>query len=160
MSGLELLEHRIRRTALQEAAIAVVVLGVAGVVLAAAAFRARTQFDAKTMVVGGFGLVFLWVTWIFVQNARELWTPQDARVWLQLTGDAKEVAWAHRTQGSVNAVKIYFLDGKLCTLYAGKKDGEALLAFVQDRAPHALIGFGADQQKAYLERVRARPSSH
>lgn len=154
MSQLSLLEKRIKWTAIQDAGIAVVVLVLAFVAIAAGITLARTEINAKAVVVGGMGLLFLWVAWILAQSARALWSPRESTLYAELSGDGAGIGWAHLTTGALSAIKVYFLDGSMCTIYARRSDGEALLSLVQSRAAHAVIGFGPEQEAAYVALVK------
>ena len=70
-------------------------------------------------------------------------------------GDSKDVAWVHLTVGSVNAMKVHFIDGETSTVHANRKDAERLLGFMVQRAPGAIFGFGPGQQKQFVERQKA-----
>ena len=52
--------------------------------------------------------------------------------------------------------KVYFLDATMCTVYAGGRDAEALLALVEERAPRAVIGFGPEKEAEYVELVKSQ----
>lgn len=159
METLKLLEKRITRTVVQDALIAVVVFGLALVAIAAAVTRARSELDGRTIMMGVMGLGNLWAAWVMAQSARALWPARSSKVYTALAADGQNIGWAHLTTGSFTALKVYFLDGTMCTLYAGRRDAEALLAFVEERAPHAVLGFGADQEAAYVALVNQRRAS-
>lgn len=156
---LILLEKRIRWSALRNALIALVVFALALIVLAAAGTRARTTLDPKTAMVAVFGALFLWAAWVMAGNARRLVPVKASRVFRELSGDARGIAWTHLTVGSYSAINIYFLDGTMCTLYASRRDCEKLLELVTQKAPHAILGFGREQERAYaylVAKSRAR----
>ncbi|MDP2275431.1 MAG: hypothetical protein Q8N23_11520 [Archangium sp.] len=156
MSDLALLEKRIRRTAIQDAGIAVVVFAMAPVTLLAAWSTTKEGITGRTAMMGFFGLVFFWVAWVMFDAARALWPAQESTVYKELSGDGNGIAWSHLTTGSLSAIKVYFVDGTLCTLYAGKRDAEALLNLVGQRAPRAILGFGPEQEAAYCALVDKR----
>lgn len=153
MSELALLEKRIRSTAVQDALIAVVVFAMALGVLFGVWSTSKAGITGRTAMVGLFGLAFVWVAWVMFDTARALWPAQESTVYKELSGDGKAIAWSHLTTGSLSAIKVYFVDGTMCTIYAGKRDSEALLGFVGQRAPHAILGFGSEQEAAYAELV-------
>ena len=153
MSDLALLEKRIRRTAVQDGLIAVVMFAMALLVLFAAWSTTKAGITGRTAVVGLFGLAFVWVAWLMFDSARALWPARESTVYKELSGDGKAIAWAHLTTGSLSATKVYFLDGTMCTIYAGKRDSETLLNLVAQRAPRAILGFGPEQQAAYAALV-------
>jgi hypothetical protein len=154
MSEFALLETRIRRTAVQDALIAVVVLGLALVVLFAAWTTTTAGITGRTAMLGLFGLVLGWVAWVMFSAARALWPAQESPVYKALAGDGEGIGWAHLTTGSLSALKVYFLDGTMCTIYAGRRDAETLLDLVGQRAPRAILGFGPEQEAAYVALVK------
>ncbi len=153
MTDLELLARQIRRTAIQDAVIGVVVLGLAGLVLAAFATKLSSGITGQTIFIGLMGLVFLWVAWLMFSSAKRFWKAEATRPYRSLSTDGKDVAWAHLTTGSVNALKLYFVDGDLVTINASRKDGERLMAFVVSRVPQVIAGYGVEQQRAWTARV-------
>lgn len=153
METLRLLETRIRRTAIQDALVAGVVLVLALLVAAATVSLAMTAVNGRTMMMGVFSLAFLWAAWAMAQSARALWPARSSRIYVELSTEGNHIAWVHLTTGAFSAIKVYFLDGDEFTLFASKRDAEALLAFVEERAPDAVVGFGAEQLAAYVALV-------
>ena len=160
MTELELLARQIRRTAMQDAAVGVVVLGLAGLVLFAFATKLSSGITGQTIFIGLMGLVFLGVAWLMFSGAKRFWHAEGTRPYRSLSADGKDVAWAHLTTGSVNALKLYFVDGDMVTINASRKVGERLMAFVVSRVPQVITGYGAEQQRAWAACVaRHRASS-
>ena len=153
MSELALLEKRIRSTAVQDALIGVVVFAMAIVVLFAAWSTTKAGITGRTAMMGLFGLAFVWAAWLMFDSARALWPAQESTVYKELSGDSKAIVWSHLTTGSLSAIKVYFVDETMCTIYAGKRDSETLLGLVGQRAPRAILGFGPEQQAAYAALV-------
>lgn len=153
MSELNLLEERIRWTVLQDGLIAFVVFAMAILVLLAAATTAKAGITGRTAMVGALGLAFVWMAWVMLQAARALWPATASTVYRELSGDGKGIGWAHLTTGAFSAIKVYFRDQTMCTLYCGKRDAGTLLAFVSQRAPQAILGFGPEQEAAYVALV-------
>ena len=56
--------------------------------------------------------------------------------------------------GKANGVEIYFTDGDMTSLTARGDDAQAILRFIHERAPHALLGCG-EAQKAAFASLRA-----
>lgn len=155
MTELELLEKRIKRSGLQDLIVGVVVFLMALMVLAGAV----TQWNAPSgrpwfMLV--LGPAFLGVAWLMVSTGRRQLSARTSRLYVAASGDTKDVAWVHLTVGSVNAMKVHFIDGDIASVSANRKELERLFTFMQQRAPHAIFGFGNDQMKQYAERMRAR----
>jgi len=155
MSELELLEKRIKRSGLQDLIVGVIVFLMALAVLAGAV----TQWNAPSgrpwfMLV--LGPIFVGVAWLMVTNGRRQMSPRTTQLYLAASGDTKDVAWVHLTVGSVNAMKVYFVDGEIASVSANRKELERLFGFMQQRAPHAIFGYGKEQMKQYSERMRAR----
>ncbi len=156
MNELVLLKKRLGWTAVQDVVIAVVVLAMSMAVIAGAFMPGTT---GNRVFMGVLGLVFLWVAWVMIGSARAAWPAEASVIYRELTGDAQGIGWAHLTVGKTNSLKVYFLDGTLCTVYCNRRDGQMLLSFIQQRAPQALFGWGADQQKEYSARVDQRRGS-
>ncbi len=156
MNELELLKKRLWWTAFQDVVIAVVMIGMSVAMFAGAAFGKTTS---STIMMGLFGVACVWLTWVMIESARAAWPAEKSVIHRELTGDALGIGWAHLTVGKTNSIKVYFLDGTMCTVYCNRRDGQTLLGFIQSRAPHALFGWGADQQKEYSARVDQRRGS-
>ncbi len=148
------LERRIRATAIQYWLIASCAFGLAVALTAAVVSLVRAATFSQAIFVSAMTLGALAVGWANAQNGRHLHPVRSSRPYLALTKDATALAWAHLVQGKVSGIRLHFLDGEMCTLYANGRDGETLLAMVRERAPHAILGYGATERQRYLERVR------
>jgi len=155
MHDLDLLEQRIKRSAIQDFFYAAVVLALAVLALVGAATRVVAADYSQAAFIALLGLCMGLGSWAMAQSGRALWPARSSVVYRAMTGDAKSIAWAHLTAGSTSAIKVYFLDGEMVTLYANRRDAETLLAFVHHRAPHAIFGYGPEQQRLYAERVKS-----
>jgi hypothetical protein len=155
MTELELLEKRIKRSALQDMFIGLLLLLMAALVVVGAVTQWNSP-NGKPWFMVLLGLMFVGVAWLMVNGGLAQWNPRATRLYLAVTGDTKDVVWVHLTRGSVNAMKVHFSNGEVTTVHASRKDGERLLGFMLQRAPHAIFGFGPEQQKAYFERLKAR----
>lgn len=155
LQGPELLEHRLRRYAIQCFFLSGTSLLLAAGLGVGAVVQVTKGVYQQGAFIGGMGLLFLGVTWALLQNGRTNWSPRSTRVYTELTGEAKGVAWFHRVLGSNNGVRIYFLDDQHITIPANHRDSEALMAWIRWRAPHAILGYGAEQQRRYTELVKS-----
>ncbi len=154
MTDLELLEKRIKRSGLQDMVVGFLVFLMAALVLVGAV----TQWNSpkgKPWFMLFLGPLILGVAGVMVTSGRRQWSAQTTRLFLAATGDSKDVAWVHLTVGSVNAMKVHFIDGETSTVHANRKDAERLLGFMVQRAPGAIFGFGPGQQKQFVERQKA-----
>jgi len=155
MHDLDLLEQRIKRSAIQDFFVAAAVLALSALALVGAATRVMAADYSQAAFIAFMGLCTGFASWAMAQSGRALWPARSSVIYRAMTGDAKSIAWAHLTTGSTSAIKIYFLDGDMVTLYANRRDAETLLAFVHHRAPHAIFGYGPEQQRLYAERVKS-----
>lgn len=157
--GLELLEKCIKSSAIQSFFLAAfsLVAG-AGLLVGAVTQIVDAKYD-KAGFMGLGGLVMLGAAWALFQGGRELWPARSARAYAELAGDARGVAWAYMTLGKSNGVKLCFLDGDEVSISASRSDSEALMKLIQQRAPHAILGYGPAQQKIYIERVKSGRSA-
>lgn len=153
-ASLELLEKRIKSTSLQDGVIAAVVFVLAIVVGLATATLAQGGVTMRTGMMAAITLGLGWAAWVMLQSARALSPAKDTKLYRELAGTGQDIGWAHLTTGALSALKVYFLDGTLCTVYASARDGEALISFLSERAPHAIIGFGQEQETAYVAMVK------
>lgn len=154
--SLDLLERRIKASAIQSFVVAGCALLMGLGMLAGAVAMAVTQGvgSAGFMALMGFGGVA--VAWMLSENGRAMWPPRDATIYMVLERDPSRVAWAHLTVGKTNGIQIHTVDGHEHTLYANGADSKALLAFVRERAPQAIFGYGVEQKKRYRELVRSQ----
>jgi hypothetical protein len=155
MTELELLEKRIWRSGLQDVLVGVVIFVMALGVLAGAVTKWNDP-AGKPWFMLVLGPIFVWVAWLMASGGRRQLAARTTRLYLAASGDAKDVAWVHLTVGSVNAMKVHFIDGEITTVHGGRKDLERMLAFMMQRAPGAIFGFGKEQLRQYTERVRTR----
>ena len=153
MPGLALLERRIRRTAIQDGAIGLGVLGLGLVILYADVVTSLSGPTSRTWFLGAVGLGFLAVAVVMFQAARKLWPAQGCRLYIELSNDARGIGWAYAAVGNSPALKVFFLDGDDFSVAASEKDCRALLDFIHERAPHAAIGFGGEAAAAYRAQV-------
>lgn len=154
MSGLEHLEKRIRATATEGFVIGALV-GLMGLGLAALAGAAPGEMElSQRLFIAAMAAGGCIAGWMIISGARANLPPTETRVYKALAGDAKEVAWAFQKVGKANGVEIYFTDGDMTSLTARGDDAQALLRFIHERAPHALLGYG-DAQKAAFASLRA-----
>lgn len=153
MTDLELLARQIRRTAVADAVVGVVVLGLAGVVAVAFATKVSSGLSGRTIFIGLMAVGMLWVSWVMFSSAKRLWPAEASRPYRALSGDGKEVAWVHLTTGSINAIKLHFIDGDSVTISASRKVGERLMSMVLSRVPDVIAGYGPEQLRAWSERV-------
>jgi hypothetical protein len=155
LQGPELLEQRLRYYAIQCYFLSGTSLLLAAGLFAGAVSQVMEGVYQQGAFLGGGGLLFLGVTWALIQNGRANGSPRSTRVYTELTGEAKGVAWFHRMIGSNNGVRIHFLDGQEITIPANHRDSEALMAWIRWRAPHAILGYGAEQQRRYTDLVKS-----
>ena len=156
MSDLDLLEKRLNRSAFYNYTIAASGV-VFGVPLAAGTVWLVSVGDLfHAGVVGLLTLVFLAGSALFVSEGRAFRPARESVVYKALTGDSQGLAWAHGVIGRNSGVKVYFLDGKQFTIIANRDDSATLLSLVQRQAPHALLGFGDEQEARYRALVAAR----
>jgi hypothetical protein len=153
-ASFELLEKRIKATALQDGAIAVVVFGLAIVVALATATLLKGGVTMRSGMMAAIALGLGWAAWVMLQSARALSPAKDTKLYKELAGGGQDIGWAHLTTGALSAMKVYFLDGSMCTVYASARDGETLISLLSERAPHAIIGYGQEQETAYVAMVR------
>jgi hypothetical protein len=154
LQGPELLEQRLRYHAIQCLVLSGTSLLLAAGLFAGAVVQVMEGVYQQGAFLAGGGLLFSWLTWAQVQGWRTNRVPRAGWVYKELTGDAKGVAWFHRVVGSNNGVRIYFLDDQHITIPANHQDSEALMAWIRWRAPHAILGYGAEQQRCYEELVK------
>ncbi len=155
MQDLDLLEQRIKRSAIQDFFVAASVLALAALALVGAASRVMAADYSQAAFIALLGLCMVLASWAMAQSGRALWPARSSVIYRAMTGDSKTIAWAHLTTGSTSSLKVYFLDGDMVTLYANRQGAETLLAFVHHRAPHAIFGYAPEQQRLYAERVKS-----
>jgi hypothetical protein len=142
---LRLLEKRVRWTAIENALVASALFLFGCLLL----FLGRR---AATLVV--VGLLFFWGAWIIAASALRLVPTRASRVFRELSGDARGILWVYLPPLSTSGVKFCFSNATACTLSANKRTAERLLEFVVQRAPHVIVGFGPEQEKAYFELLK------
>jgi len=155
---LLLLEKRIKWTVAQNVGAAVLFL-LAGALVVTAGAHTLWAGNWKGLLLLGIGLLMVWVGRGIGQDADAGWPARESRLFKALSVDARDVCWAHCTEGGYSALKVYFVDGTSFHLSANQRDSQTLLAWVAERAPHALLGFGPEEQAAYAERVRQAQST-
>jgi hypothetical protein len=156
MNGFELLERRMRGTAIDHftTAGATVLLGLF-LLVGSIAQSMNVGVDAKLVILGLGGVGALALSSRFVGQGRALWPARSAKLYRALEGEAKGVAWVYRSIGNATGLVIGLVNGDLIELVATMSDSQTLLAFVSERAPHALVGYTEEQKKLYEEVVKA-----
>lgn len=154
MQDLELLEARIKSTAIQNFFYAAMGLALGVLLLALAASRLIVSDYQKAGFITFMAAIMIFAAWAMFQTGRSFWPARSSRVYRELTSEKPPVAWAHLTTGSTSSIKIYLLDGEMFIISANRRDAEALLTLVHRRAPYAIFGYGPEQQKLYAERVK------
>lgn len=158
-AAIAVLESRLRATAILNWVMAASGLAV-GLVLATV-----TVGTAKTSTYGQVAFVFVMtlgafaMTWVMVQTARALHPIRGSIPYRALTEDATALAWAYFVLGRSSGIKLHFIDGDMFHVHTNRTDGALLLELVRARAPHAILGYGAEQQRLYTERVRTHTAS-
>lgn len=155
----DLLEKRIKSTAIQSFILSVLALLFGLALLAASASAAvQRQYQATAgMLV--MAAISMFAAWSMLQNGRSLWPPRSSKIYTELSGDARQVSWAHPVVGKSNGVRVHYIDGEQLTLEANRQDSERLIRLIQQQAPHAILGYGQPQQKLYHDLVKARKSA-
>jgi len=154
LADLDLVERRVKAGAVQS----LVVAGCTGLLavglLAAAAFQlshrqaGSAAFITLMALAAGAGALML------ISNARASWAPRSTPLYAAFADQPARLVWAHEVAGKTNGVRVYLLDGSEHTLTANRDQSRELLQLVRTRAPHAILGYGAEQKEAFLRRVR------
>ncbi|MCK6504478.1 hypothetical protein L6R53_13925 [Myxococcota bacterium] len=153
---MDVLEARIRATVIQSWLIAIFSLVVAlGLLLGTVAqLLARTPLGGVAFMGLG-GLFMLFVAFAMASQARQNSPARQSPVYQAYLAQPSTVAWVYQKVGKAAGLRVELRDGTGLTLAAGRRDIEALFALTRERAPEAILGWGAAQQRAYRERRRA-----
>jgi hypothetical protein len=103
-----------------------------------------------SVILLGVGAVFALVGGWQARYSRRLVPVARSAVRRALLDGSTEIVWAYAAVGSrTSAVDLFFRDGASVRLLAPRADREVLLGLVQERCPHALLGYGEVQERAY-----------
>jgi hypothetical protein len=159
VADLDLVERRVKAGAVQSLFVAAGAAAVGVGLLAAAGFQVAHRqvgsaaFIALMALVAGAGALML------LSNARASWTPRATPVYAAFADHPERLVWAHEVVGKTNGVRVYLIDGSEHTLTANRDQSRELIQLVRARAPHAILGWGAEQKEAFRRRVvEARPA--
>jgi len=152
---LDVLERRIKWTAIQSFILAACCFALTGVVLVAAVVTAVKQGVGAAgfmalMSAGGFA-----ASAALVYNGWVMLPPRSTLLYRVVESEPERLGWVYARVGKVNGVKIHLLDGSEHALDANGKDSAALIRLVQERAPHAIAGWCPAQKQAYVDLVKA-----
>lgn len=156
MSGFELLERRIRAHAIQSFVVGGVTLLIGLGMAGGAAWSALTGGAGSVGFIGLTGLGCLAVAGMLFSNARSMLPPTRADLYRIVANEPERIAWIHGVTGRTNGIRIHLVSGMEHTLPANAADSQALFAFLQGRAPQAILGYGPGQRKRFDELRKAR----
>ena len=153
---LALLERRLKRSALLNFFMSLMGMLMLTSVLYGLIFERASLLKGKdggliVLVIPG-SLVFAWV---MLKRAREFWPAHESVVYRALSDDSRDLVWLHLTTGMFSALTLNFRNGEFYRVHANEEDKRTLLAFAMRRAPHAILGYGDAERKAYRALVKA-----
>jgi uncharacterized SAM-binding protein YcdF (DUF218 family) len=156
MTGLPLLEQRIKYTAIQSFIVSACSAAIVVLLLAALVFEALHRQWGSAGFIGFMCLIGLLATVATAASGLAMWPARRSKLYRMFETEPGKIAWVYVTVGKHNGLKIHTIDGGEDRLAANGADSKNLMALVQACAPDAILGYGPEQQKAYRERVAAR----
>jgi len=155
MSGLDLLEKRIKASAIQ----AFVIAGCTRVMGLGLLAGAVYQLASGELNSGGFmglmGLGSVGVAWMLGSGGRAMLPAKGTALYKAFESEPHRITWAYLRVGKTNGIQIVLDNGDPETLHANRADSQALLRLVQERAPQAILGWGPEQKQRFAERMKA-----
>lgn len=149
---LDLLEKRIKATAIGSFVISLVVFVMGLGVLGAIILPLRSKNWGQAAFMLAMALISLFAAWASLSVGRSLWPAATSTLYTMFaSGDTTRLAWAHLTVGKSNGVRIYLNNGEGISLSANRNDSAGLMELIQRRCPTAILGYGPSQKAAYAE---------
>lgn len=151
--GMELLERKVKRTALEN-----LFIGAMGLLLLAASVGGLVFAPAVVLKDAAAALfaipAFAAFSSVMLKRAWELWPAHESVVCRALRDDPRDLVWVHETTGMFNALTLNFRNGRFYRVHASEAERRVLLDFALRRAPHALVGYDDHVRRQYRALVR------
>ncbi|MCB9679102.1 MAG: hypothetical protein H6737_28630 [Alphaproteobacteria bacterium] len=152
---MEILEKRIRATAIQSLLIGVFCVVVALGLLGGGGVVAVGGEVQNGLFLAGCGVAALGLAWVMSVEGRELWPARSSEVYRAFESAPHRVYWVYGKVGRNSGVVVCLDDGAPRTLVANGGQVEAILKLAAERCPGVVLGYGDAQEKRFRERLRA-----
>jgi hypothetical protein len=152
---MELLEARIKASAIQSYIIAGITLLMSMGLLAGTVYEIAQGQGGSVWFMGVMGLAGVGIAWLMSDNGRSLWPPRESDIYKAVASEPERISWVYPVVGKTNGVVVHLINGHEHSLPANGKDSKALLELLHSRAPNAIYGFGKEQSARHTAARKA-----
>ncbi|MCB9687681.1 MAG: hypothetical protein H6738_10380 [Alphaproteobacteria bacterium] len=152
---MEVLESRVRATAVQSALMALGCAAIGLGLLGGGLVTTVTGALGRGAVLALFGVGSLAIGWVMGADARSSWPVRRSELVRVFESEPHRVWWVYGKVGRNSAVVVCLDDGAPRTLSASRDQVAAISELARQRSPGVLLGWGDEQQRLYRVRLRA-----
>ena len=155
MSGMELLEARIKASAVQSYIIAAITLLISMGLLGGTVYQIAMGQGGSVWFMGVMGLAGVGIAWLMSDNGRSNWPARESDIYKAVAEDPARISWVYPVVGKTNGVVVHLINGHEHTLPANRSDSKALMELLHSHAPNAIYGFGPEQSARHTAARKA-----